>query len=273
MTFNVKFWGVRGHIAVSLPSHVKYGGNTSCVAVRLDGHLIIFNAGTGIRELGRQIMQENLSDITVLFTHSSWDHITGFPFFVPAFIPQLKLSICAGHLKKYGGIHNILSGQMVGPMFPIPIETMQAKMNFIDFDAGDDLDIVEGVKIRTAPLRHPNGATGYRIEYGGKSLAMVAPTGHVEGEDDPNILGLIKGADLVIYDCTFTAEEFATRSERGNSTWNEGVRLCKLAGAKRMAMFHYSPYHDDAAIEALEKEAQAVWPGVFAARDYMEIEL
>ena len=273
MTFSVKFWGVRGHIAVSLPTHIKFGGNTSCVEVRLDDHLVIFNAGTGIRELGRQLMQNQPKNIAVLFTHSSWDHITGFPFFAPAFMSQLNLSICAGHLKKYGGIHNILSGQMVGPMFPIPIETMQAKMNFIDFDAGEDLDVVEGAKIRTAPLRHPNGATGYRIEYGGKSLAMVAPTGHVEGQDDPNVLRLMKDADLVIYDCTFTAAEFASRRESGNSTWNEGVRLCQLAGAKRMAMFHYSPYHDDNTITAMEKEAQAVWPGVFAAHDYMEVDV
>lgn len=273
MSFNVKFWGVRGHIAVSLPSHIKYGGNTSCIEVRLNGHLIIFNAGTGIRELGRRIMQEDVGDITFLFTHTSWDHITGFPFFVPAFVPRLNISVYAGHLKKYGGVREILSGQMVGPMFPIPIETMQSNMEFTDFDAGDDLNVIDGVAIKTAPLRHPNGATGYRIEYDGKSLAMVAPTGHVVGEDDPNILRLIKGADLVIYDCTFTDEELHGRSERGHSTWNEGVRLCRRAGAKRMALYHYSPYHDDKDIEKMESDARKEWDGAFASYDGLEMKL
>jgi phosphoribosyl 1,2-cyclic phosphodiesterase len=273
MSFRVKFWGVRGEIAVSLPSHIKFGGNTSCIEVMLNGHRMIFNAGTGIRELGYEIMRSGDRDISILFTHTSWDHITGFPFFTPAYAPENSIRVFAGHLERYGGVKKILSRQMVGPMFPIPLETMRADLSFVDFEPGAEIDVDKEATVRTAPLNNPDGATGYRVDYKGKSIAVVAPTGHVPGKTDENAVGLMKNADLVIYDCTFSEEEFAKHPNAGHSTWEEGVRLCRLAGAKRMAMYHHSPDHSDAVIEQELAEARETWPGIFAAKDNQVVDL
>ncbi|MBF0247772.1 MAG: MBL fold metallo-hydrolase [Alphaproteobacteria bacterium] len=271
MTIKVKFWGVRGSIACPSANHIKYGGNTSCVEIDADGHRLVMDAGTGIRGLGKTFLKDNVADIHLLLTHTHWDHINGFPFFIPAYDPRRKLHIMAGHLRGREGIQNVLATQMDNPMFPVPLSAMQARMRFEDFEAGDSFDIYEGVHVRTTLLNHPNGATGYRIEHGANAVCYVTDTEHVPGKPDQNILSLIEGADLVIYDSTYTEAEFPSKIGWGHSTWNVGVELCRMAGAKSMAIFHHDPEHDDAFMDKLEAEAQAEWPHCFAAREGMEL--
>ena len=273
MTFKLKFWGVRGSIACPSPNQVKFGGNTSCLEVNAGDQRIILDAGTGIRNLGHSFLKDGGKQAVLLLTHTHWDHINGFPFFVPAFVPGNKFHIMAGHLCEKGGIKEVISNQMANPMFPVPIEAMQAELTFEDFRAGDSFKLGKDVTIKTEPLNHPNGATGYRIEFSGKSLCYVTDTEHEPGTIDENILRLIEGADLVIYDSTYTEEEFPARIGWGHSTWNEGIKLCRKANVKRMAIFHHDPDHDDVFMEKLEKEAQSEWSNCFAARDNMEIDL
>ena len=188
MTFRVKFWGVRGSIAVSSPRHVKYGGNTSCIEVNLGDRCFVLDAGTGLRPLGYELLSRGISEFEVLLTHTHWDHINGFPFFVPAYDPNRSFRLMAGHLRPRGTtIREVLSSQMTSPMFPVPIETMQANIAFEDFDAGDSFEHYPGVKVRTAALHHPNNATGYRIEYDGKSMCYITDHEHVQGETDQNV--------------------------------------------------------------------------------------
>jgi len=268
MGLQVTFWGVRGTIACPTPQHMAYGGNTSCVEVRAGGRLVILDAGTGIRELGRRILQLDERKADLLFSHTHWDHINGFPFFSPAFREDRTFRVFAGHLAATsGGIRNTLAGQMAEPMFPVPLEIMRARLEFNDFAAGESFALGDGVSVRTAPLNHPNGATGYRLEHGGRSVCYVTDTEHVPGRPDERILGLIAGADLVVYDSTYTDAEFPGRVGWGHSTWQEGVRLCREAGARRLAIFHHDPDHDDAAMAAIESEARAAWDGAFAARE------
>ena len=268
MGLQVTFWGVRGTIACPTPQHMAYGGNTSCVEVRAGGRLVILDAGTGIRELGRRILQQDERKADLLFSHTHWDHINGFPFFSPAFREDRTFRVFAGHLAATsGGIRNTLAGQMAEPMFPVPLEIMRARLEFNDFAAGESFALGDGVSVRTAPLNHPNGATGYRLEHGGRSVCYVTDTEHVPGRPDERILGLIAGADLVVYDSTYTDAEFPGRVGWGHSTWQEGVRLCREAGARRLAIFHHDPDHDDAAMAAIESEARAAWDGAFAARE------
>src|SRR6188768_3534618 len=212
----VRFWGVRGSIACPSPTHVRYGGNTSCLEVTAGEHTIILDAGTGIRSLGHSILDRGLTSAHLLLTHSHWDHINGFPFFGPGF-------------KK-------------GYEFKV----MQASLTFEDFKAGESFKIGPDVTIVTAPLNHPNGATGYRVEFGGKSLCYVTDTEHVPGRPDQNVLGLIEGADLVIYDSTYTEDEFPAKVGWGHSTWQEAVALCTAAKVKQLSIFHHDPEHDDA---------------------------
>ena len=158
----------------------------------------------------------------------------------------------SGHLKEKGGVRDILSSQMTEPTFPVPLEMMTANMAFEDFDAGDSFTIGRGIKVRTAGLNHPDGATGYRIDYRKSSLCYITDAEHVIGQPDENILGLIAGADYVIYDSTYTDREFPAKISWGHSTWQEGLRLCRAADAKCLAIFHHDPDHEDPFIERLE---------------------
>jgi phosphoribosyl 1,2-cyclic phosphodiesterase len=126
---------------------------------------------------------------------------------------------------------------------------------------------------RTPPRTPPGAAPCYRLDFAGKSLCYITDTEHVLGKPDQNVLGLIEGADLVIYDCTYTDEEFPEKISWGHSTWQEGVRLCRAAGAKRLAIFHHDPDHDDDFMEKVEKEARETWSGAFAAREDMSVVL
>lgn len=273
MSFFVKFWGVRGSIACASPNHMKYGGNTSCIEVIADGKRLILDAGTGIRQLGNEMQKSGMDNFHILLTHTHWDHINGFPFFTPAYNKDLSIDIMAGHLTDKGGIQEVLSAQMDNPMFPVPLEAMTANITFTDFRAGDAFDVCDNIHVRTAPLNHPNGSTGYRVEFDDKALVYVTDTEHVVGETDQNIIDLIQDADLVIYDSTYTEEEFPTKIGWGHSTWNEGVRLCRLANVKRMAIFHHEPDHYDDFMDKLGEEAHAEWEGAFVCREGMSINL
>lgn len=273
MAFKVKFWGVRGSIACPSPHHIGFGGNTSCVEVSAGGTHIIFDAGTGIRSLGEALLRKDVSYSTLLLSHTHWDHINGFPFFTPAFMPDYSFKIMAGHLMDQGGIRKVLSGQMAQPFFPVPLEAMRGKLSFEDFRAGETFDLSDTVRVRTAPLHHPNGATGYRIEHRGKAMCYITDTEHVPGKPDENILDLIQGADLVIYDSTYTEEEFPEKVGWGHSTWEEGMRLCQAAGVKSLAIFHHDPTHEDDFMERLAQEARKKWNGAVVAREGMRINL
>ncbi len=269
----VKFWGVRGSIPCPSPDHVVYGGNTSCVELHLDDTHIILDAGSGLRGLGKSMLARGVESASLLMTHTHWDHIIGFPFFAPAYKPGFRLDIMAGHAAGDGGIQTLVSRHMSGPMFPVPLEAMNATMSFQDFDAGSAFALAGGVTVRTAPLNHPNGATAYRLELDGLSVCYVTDTEHVAGRLDETVLRLIEGADLMIYDCTYTDAEFPARIGWGHSTWQEGVRLCQAAGVGRLAVFHHDPDHDDAFMGRLEDEIRQAWPPALVARDGMELTL
>jgi phosphoribosyl 1,2-cyclic phosphodiesterase len=264
---------VRGSIACPSPRHVGFGGNTSCLEAIAGEQRIVLDAGTGIRDLGKVFVKEDIREAHLLLTHTHWDHINGFPFFNPAFGEGHQLHIKAGHLKNAGGVRNVLAGQMMQPTFPVPLDAMRAGMLFEDFEAGESFELGGGVRVHTAPLNHPNGATAYRLEYAGKSLCYVTDTEHVIGKPDQNVLGLIDGADLVIYDSTYTDEEFPNHVGWGHSTWQEGVRLCHEARAKRLAIFHHDPDHEDDFMLEIEMEAKQLWSGAFVAREGTIVEL
>lgn len=273
MEFWVRFWGVRGSIACPSPTHIEFGGNTSCLEVCVDGHRLVLDAGTGVKDLGQSFLKHQVREATMLLTHTHWDHINGFPFFAPAFAPGHRFRIMAGHLSEAGGIERVLAGQMARPTFPVPLSALQAELSFEDFRAGEAVDVGDFVKVTTAPLQHPDGATGYRIEAHGKSFVYVTDTEHVPGEPDERILSLIADADLVAYDSTYTDEEFPKHVGWGHSTWQEGVRLAERAGVKRLAIFHHDPYHDDAFMRGVEAQAADTWDGAFVAREGMRVDL
>ena len=267
--FFVRFWGVRGSIACCHSGISRYGGNTSCLEVRCGEQLFIFDAGTGFRYLGNAILDEAPINADLFLTHTHLDHVVGLPFFRPAFNPKNSFRIWAGHLLPDHTVQYVLRQMMMAPLFPVPVDIFMAKVSFHDFDAGETLEPKPGVRIRTAPLHHPNGATGYRIEFGGKSICYLTDTEHIVDEPDENILELIAGADIVIYDSMFNEEEFAQRKGWGHSTWQEGARLCEQANAKQFVIFHHDPDHDDDMLDKVAEEAEAMRPGTVVAREGM----
>lgn len=268
--FSVRFWGVRGTVPCPGPKTVIYGGNTSCIEITCGGQRLIFDAGTGIRALGSSLAGRQGLRAHVFLTHTHIDHINGFPFFRPAYDPSNCFEVWAGHLsERPGGLQSVLKSLMSGPLFPVPIDIMHACIAFNDFKAGERLQPFEGVVIETARLNHPQGATGYRVNYGGRSICYVTDTEHREGKLDRNILKLIKGSDLVIYDSTYTDEEYPRFRSWGHSTWSEGVKLCEEAGAKTLVAFHHDPEHDDAFMDGIARSLEQRRPGSIVAKEGM----
>lgn len=268
-SFTVRFWGVRGSIACPGKEYERYGGNTSCLEVRCGETLLIFDGGTGLRKLGLELMKDKPPnwgiDGYIFLTHTHVDHIAGIPFFAPFFCSKSNWKIWAGHLLPEKRLEDVLCQFMAEPIFPVPPTIFNAGMDFCDFKVGQVLGPFGGVTIKTAPLNHPNGATGYRIECGSSAICYVTDTEHEIGALDKNILGLIEGADLLIYDCSYTDEEFPKYVGWGHSTWQEGVRLARAAGVKRLAIFHHDPSHDDDAMDRIAAQAAREFEGALVA--------
>lgn len=269
--FYVRFWGVRGTVACPGEATTGYGGNTSCLEIRCGGKLLIFDGGTGLRVLGQQLDEQGGVDADIYFTHTHLDHITGLPFFTPIYKKANRFRLWAGHLTPEHTLKGVLEDMMTAPLFPVPLSIFDAYITYNDFEVGATLSPGPGIMLRTARLNHPNRATGYRVEYGGKAICYVTDTEHVPGKLDRKILDLIAGADLMIYDCTYTDEEYPKFAGWGHSTWQEGVRLCDAARVGKLVVFHHDPAHDDAFMDRIAAAVEQARPGAIVAREGMTL--
>jgi phosphoribosyl 1,2-cyclic phosphodiesterase len=270
--FFVRFWGVRGSIACPGPETARFGGNTSCLEVRCGEKLLIFDAGTGARELGAALDIEAKEtgqpiDADLFFTHTHLDHVCGLPFFSSLYSAGNRFRLAAGHLEETRTLYDVLGDMMTPPLFPVPLDIFSADMSYADFTAGETRTPGPGITIRTAPLNHPNEATGYRVEFDGRALCYVTDTEHVPDQPDQNILALIADADLFIYDATYTDEEFPGHVGWGHSTWEEGARLADAAGVGTYIPFHHDPGHDDNFMDQVAAAAEARRPGTVVAKE------
>ena len=179
---------MRGSISCSGAEYTRYGGNTSCLEVTAGGRRLIFDAGTGIRPLGRELARLAPLDIDIYFTHTHLDHISGLTFFEPLFERRNSVRMWAGHLEEPYTLKKVVGHLMQAPLYPVSLEVFQASVAFQEFKSGQTLSCGETVSMRTAPLNHPNGATGYRIEHGGKSICYITDTEHREGKRDETIV-------------------------------------------------------------------------------------
>lgn len=268
----VRFWGVRGSIACAGPEVQKYGGNTSCVEVRCGERLIIFDAGSGLRYLGEELNKNGAVNADLFLSHSHMDHICGLLFFGPLHRDNTRLRIWSGHLSNGWTTSDAVDDLMTEPLFPVSKDVFKAHIEYVDFAAGEDLNPSNDVRIRTALLNHPNGATGYRVEYCGKSICYVTDTEHREDGPDQAILDLIKDADIFIYDASYTDEEYPQYKTYGHSTWQEGARLAKQAGVKRYVAFHHDPSHNDKFMDRVAKQLKKAMPGAVVAREGMVLQ-
>lgn len=274
----VRFYGVRGSIATAGDETRRYGGNTSCVAVEAGGEVFVFDAGTGVRKLGTDLGPTNVR-AHLFFSHVHWDHIQGFPFFTPAFVPGNELNVyaVAGRRDDAPGIRDVLAGQMTAPQFPVGLDIMGADMRFFDVPEGDRIR-VGGVTVDHTSVDHPNGCVAYRLGHGGRAVVYATDLEHQGDEPAPHLVELARGADLLIYDAMYTPEEYEgdggrSRKGWGHSTFEAGARIAEAAGVKELALFHHDPSHDDGFMDSLGARARKRFANTLVAAEGTELSL
>jgi len=263
----VRTWGTRGSLPVSGPQFSEFGGSTTCIELRCGSEVLLFDAGSGILPAGRALKAEGVGATHLFFTHCHHDHIIGFPYFGPLFDPACTVDIWSGHLAGQMTTHDMLYRFMGPPFFPVAPDVCAARVRCHDFAAGDVLAPAPGITLRTGRLTHPGGAVGYRVDWKGRAVAIITDTEHQPGEMDADVLALIEGVDLFIYDACYTEAEMTMFRGFGHSSWTQAVLLARTAGARRVAMAHHAPWRTDADLLAMEAQAQAAFPTAFFARD------
>lgn len=259
---NVHFWGVRGSIPAPGPETNRYGGNTSCVSVRSrTGHLFIIDMGTGVMQLGGEVMTSDLGkgkgNATILLSHGHWDHIQGFGFFPPVFVPGNHFDIY-GHAESSSRLEGILEGQMNPHFSPIyTLRNLGAEIEFRAVTPGEPFEVA-GVTINA--VVNPHGGTtvlAFRLEEQGRSMVYASDVGYPEDGPSKEALALYRGADLLIHDSTYTPHERATRLNRGLSSYADAASAAVTAGAKRLCMFHYDQDHSDDQVDEIRDLCRA----------------
>lgn len=269
----VRIWGARGSLPAPASPNCEFGSDTCCVEMRCGGHVMIFDAGSAAASLGARLAEDGVCDFDLFFSHCHFDHIIGFPFLKPLYDPGVTARLYAGHFTNGMTCREMAERFMGPPWFPVTPKQFRAGIDYLDFRPPDELKPHTGITISTIRLNHPNGAVGYRVNFAGRSACYITDTEHIPGEMDRSLVEAIRSADLMIYDCTYTDEEFKCCIGYGHSTWEEGVRLCEAAEVKRLVIFHHRPGRDDAGLKRIEAEAQARFPGALVARTGLEIAL
>ncbi len=270
----VRFWGTRGSIATPGPDTVRFGGNTSCVEVTTNaGATFILDCGTGARALGAAMMARGAGPITatILLSHTHWDHIQGFPFFVPLFVAGNRISVC-GPEGSAGSLREVLSGQMEFTYFPVEIGQLPATISFLELEEGTHE--MNGVRIIAQYLHHPAMTLGYRIEADDAVLVYLCDhepfsetfshdnraqfrAEYIAHEGDRRHARFMAGAGLVIHDAQYTPEEYPSKKNWGHSTYEYAVDMAAAAGVRDLALTHHDPAHDDIFIAEVENRARA----------------
>jgi phosphoribosyl 1,2-cyclic phosphodiesterase len=270
----IKFWGVRGSTPAPQPENVRYGGNTSCVEVRVGDEIFVFDCGTGLRVLGQSLRREFRDrpfSAHIFVSHFHWDHIQGMPFFGPLYDNrenhfQFHCSNRARNLKT------VFEEQMAAPYFPVGLSQMQARQDFYELNSGR-VELGD-VTVQAAWLNHPQGCMGFRLE--AKDGIVVYATDNEPGHAafDQNLRKLAAGADILIYDAQYLPEEYAARRRGwGHSHWREGINVVMESGAKELVLFHHDPEHTDTVIDQAVNEARNYYARVQAAAEGMQIEV
>jgi CheY-like chemotaxis protein/phosphoribosyl 1,2-cyclic phosphodiesterase len=267
----VQFWGTRGSVATPGPTTLRYGGNTSCVELRTDaGTLIIFDCGTGARVLGQSLLAQGAPvKGSILLGHSHWDHIQGFPFFAPIFLPASSFTIYApsGGDKR---LSEVLAGQMEYTYFPVSLDQLQSRISFQDL--GEDTFSIGEATVQTQYLNHTALTLGYRVSVGGATVIYATDhephARHLWRQDgeagrrevvhhgDQRHIDFLANADLVIHDSQYTELEYSQKIGWGHSSVEYAVDVCAEAGVKRLALFHHDPSRDDGWLDRLVADCQ-----------------
>jgi phosphoribosyl 1,2-cyclic phosphodiesterase len=307
VSIRVRFWGVRGSVPCPGPKTVRYGGNTSCLELRFgeEERLVVIDAGTGIRELAGHIMKTDLPKgpiKTELFlTHTHWDHIMGFPFFIPLFVPNTELKVFGPVTYEDHTLDRIFGDMLSYRYWPVRLEELAAKIEYSDLKEGTR-DLGGGIWVTTKYLNHPVLVLGYRFEYRGKVFCTAYDTEPFRNvfdvsPDDPSydeeavkegalaaeeenekVVSFFKGADILIHDSQYTHQEYmSSKLGWGHSSFEHAVNAAHKAGVKKLLLFHHDPDRADTELERIENKIKKTVGGktnmqVMMAREGLTVE-
>jgi len=275
----IRCWGARGSIPVSGRDYLRYGGDTPCIEVRTrNDDIIIIDAGSGIRRLGNRLLAEERHDFTIIFTHAHWDHIMGFPFFNPIYLPETRISLLGCPFAQ-ASVKAMISRIMAPPNFPVKFEDVTAEIRYQD--TCQDTLTLGSLSITPIPLSHPNQGMGYRFDEAGKSFVFLTDNEltyrHPGGMGYEDYCSFARGADLLIHDAEYLPADYRLTRTWGHSVYTDALQLALDAGASRLGLFHHNQERTDRAVEEMVEECRRIATGrplqCFAVYQDMEIAL
>ena len=258
MSLSVTFFGTRGSVPTPGPGTIRFGGNTASVLVESGDARLVIDAGTGVRALGRRLESGAPLDLTILLSHTHWDHIQGLPFFAPLHAAGNRIRIL-GPRQPDGSLAGVLASQMAPAVFPVPLDALGARIEIGEVgEAGFDL---AGLRIEPIPLCHPGATLGFSIREMGGGPALTYMTdnelGAATAETRGRFVQSLRDTVVLIHDAMYFDDQILSRRGWGHSSAVQAVQLAADAGVKRLVLFHHDPDHDDIAIERLGAEANA----------------
>jgi len=266
------FWGVRGSVPTPKRDNLGYGGNTSCLEIRsADEEIAIFDAGTGIRDLGQALLRESQGKglkLHIFLTHYHWDHIQGLPLFTPLFQAENEIVFYAS--ERLGSIRQRLSGQMSAPYFPVKFDEVPSRTSFVEMDA--EGVAVGSLRVSCFPMNHPQGAGGFRIESPAGAIVYASDLEPGDGQLDRVVRQAADGADTLIYDAQYTPEEYLTHQGWGHSHWREAAAVANDARVKELILFHHDPSHNDDMLTELQTQTRVPFEHTTSAKEGMVIQ-
>ena len=281
---SVKFWGVRGSVPTPTQANQRYGGNTLCIEINLAGQKFIFDGGTGIVSLGYHLLQQNKPiRAHIFFTHTQWDRIQGFPFFQPAFVPGNHFTLYGGTAPNGASIKHCLTDQMLQPHFALPLQNMQATLNFRTVSAGNRLDI-NGVQVEILKTNPATEALAYRLTWQDETSpkTIVYATDTTAHSVDENLLAFANQADIFVCDGTYTDLTYLRHNVPSKSAgqsniqpvlepWEPALNIAKTAGVKSLVLVHHSPVQTDTGLDQLQAELRDRFPATYIAYEGMTL--
>jgi phosphoribosyl 1,2-cyclic phosphodiesterase len=268
----VTFWGVRGTFPAAGAAFARYGGDTMCIEVECGEVTLVLDAGSGLRALGAKLnARDGLIATHVLLSHLHLDHIMGLPHFAPLWRKDARIQLYAADecLENEEALFSVIRP----PLFPLEAGDLPAAIGLQNFALGAAFMPSPGVLVRSVPATHQGACSAFVIVWQGRKLCYVTDHEHGQELTDARLAKAVEGADLLIYDATFTDAEMSTHRDWGHSSWEEGVRLKRRAGAKLLALAHHHPDRTDAELDALSEAAAAACPNVFFARQGLSLSL
>lgn len=265
----IRCWGARGSIPVSGAHYLIYGGDTTCLEIRTrTDEIVLVDAGTGIRRLGNLLLAENRNRYTMIFTHSHWDHLMGFPFFRPLYQNGVEVYM-RGCPAVHETIRQIISRVMTSPNFPVNYDDLHAEITYNGTD--DKTFTIGGMTVDTIPLSHPNGGSGYKFTEGGKTFVFLTDNElmyrHPGGLHYEDYVSFSADADLLIHDAEYTAEDYTTTRTWGHSVYTDVLRLAIEAGVAKLGLFHHNQDRTDDQINEIVSSCRKIIKNRTAAMD------